>query len=70
MIEAYLGDLTFAYLKEPNKIAICCRKESEIEPIEYLCISGMSVEIFKEPLSDCSFSIIEWRTRRASFKFA
>jgi transcriptional regulator with XRE-family HTH domain len=70
MVDTYLGDLAFAYLVEANKMAICCKKEYDIEPMDYLCISGVSAEINQTPMSDLSFSIIEWRTRRANFNLS
>ena len=68
MVDLYLGDLAFAYLVEPNKMALCCKKEYNVEPMDFLCISGLSIEVNKKPISDMSFSIFEWRTRHAGFK--
>lgn len=68
--ELYFGELIFAYLVEPNELAICCQKEYTLPALKYLCIVGSKVEITKEPLTDLFFGIIEWRKRCASFSFS
>lgn len=69
VIDIYLGNIAFAYLFEPNKLAICCEKEYNFEPMEYLCIAGTAVKIEKQSTLDLAFSIIEWRIRSVGFQF-
>ena len=70
VIDIYLGDLAFAFLVDSQKLAICCQKEYNDQPIEFLCIIGAEIQICKEPCDSLSFSIIEWRSRRANFNFS
>lgn len=70
IVDLYLGNLAFAYLASPTKLAICCEKEYNSSPLDYLCILGTSAEINKKPITDLAFSIIEWRSRCANFQFS
>lgn len=65
----YLGNIAFAYLLEPNKLAICCDKDYNYPAVEYLCIKELKVEISPSPTTTQAFSVIEWRLRSAEFKF-
>jgi transcriptional regulator with XRE-family HTH domain len=69
-IDIYIGDIAFGYLVEANMLAICCNKEYNNQPLEYLCIFGTNVEISKNPVTDLAFGIIEWRTRCVGFEFS
>lgn len=59
----YFDKVSFAYLVECNKIAICLSKECEIKDTivtEYLIIKDRSIEISNKKTED-SYQIVEWR---------
>lgn len=70
VVDLYLGNLAFAYLAEPHKLAICCENEYNLKPLDYLNLSGLSVKIDNRPLTDLAYGIIEWRIRLANFQFS
>lgn len=61
-----LGDLSFGYLIEARKIAICSTENIHLDKIEYLDLSG-SAAIITNKKGKLSFPIFEWRIRNVDF---
>lgn len=65
VIEIDLGDNAFAYLIEPQKLAICS-SIIETDTTEYLTLTPSSVIVSKSK-GETSFAIFEWRHRYVNF---
>jgi transcriptional regulator with XRE-family HTH domain len=65
VIDTDLGDNAFAYLLEPNKIAICSTLD-KFNSLQYLTLTTCSATITKEK-GELSFTIFEWRQRHVDF---
>lgn len=66
VINICLGDSSFAYLLEAQKIAICATEIIDTKKIEYLNFVDSTVTVTNEK-GELSFPIFEWRYRNVDF---
>ena len=63
-----LGEKPFAYLQEPNKMAICCTNKPELSSnLGYLCLKNDTIVFLNIPKNKY-FLVFEWRNRCVSFE--
>ncbi len=66
VINRYLGDQAFAYLWEPNHLAICYGGDHSAESAQYLTLTNSQLVLTDKPQGQ-SFAVFEWRKRHEDF---